>query len=100
MVKHLVEFTLADMCLAIDLPEQAFIELVEHNIITPQGISPEEWSFDLQMISVARRASRLHRDLDLEWSAVAMLLDLLEQRDRLLTENQDLRQRLERFLHN
>lgn len=100
MAKQTVVLGLLEICQAVDLPEQLFIELVEHDIITPQGSGPEEWSFDLQMISVARRASRLQRDFDLEWSAVALLLDLLEQRDRLLADNQALRQSLERFLHN
>ena len=45
-----------------------------------------------------QRAIRLHRELDIDWVAVAMLIDLLRERDRLQNENQVLRQRLGRFL--
>jgi chaperone modulatory protein CbpM len=53
--------------------------------------------FDLQMISTARRALRLQRDLHLDWEAVALVLDLLSERDRLREENQQLHRRLQRL---
>jgi chaperone modulatory protein CbpM len=52
------------------------------------------------MISTARRAMRLQRDLQLEWSAVALVLELLEDRDRLRVENAMLQRRLQRFLND
>ena len=45
-----------------------------------------------------QRAIRLQRDLDIDWVAVAMLIDLLREREQLSYENRILRQRLERFL--
>jgi chaperone modulatory protein CbpM len=76
------------------------LEIVEHGIIIPDGETPEDWLFDLQMISTARRAMRLQRDLQLEWSAVALVLELLEDRDRLRVENAMLQRRLQRFLND
>jgi len=71
---------------------------VEYGIVEPCGEKPAEWSFDLTMVSVARRAVRLRRDLKLNWSAVAVVIKLLEQREQLQAENELLNQRLQRFL--
>ena len=98
MNDHYLELSLVDICEAVELPEQTFVELVEHGIIRPGGRQPSEWSFDLTMVSIAKRALRLHRDLDLDWAAVAVIVDLIEERDRLQAENEQLRQRLQRFL--
>jgi chaperone modulatory protein CbpM len=100
MIVKTTEFGLVEICQALELSEQTCLELVEHGILSPAGGVPEEWTFDLHMVSIARRATRLHRDLDLEWSAVAILLDLLEQRERLQQENRLLQQRLRRFIQD
>ncbi|MEX0617906.1 MAG: chaperone modulator CbpM [Pseudohongiellaceae bacterium] len=93
-----IKLSLRDVSFAVALPEDAVVELVEHGIVSPPGGSPSSWSFDLTMVSVVRRATRLHHDLELDWSAVAMVCELLEERDRLLEDNRRLQQRLRRFL--
>lgn len=89
---------LRELCEELDLPRDACVTLVEHGLIRPQGKHPEDWRFDITSVSVVRRAVRLRRDLDLEWSAVAMVVDLLEERDRLRAELEAMEQRLNRFL--
>jgi chaperone modulatory protein CbpM len=79
------------------MPATEFIEIVSLGILAPAGDTPETWVFDLQMISTARRALRLQRDLHLDWEAVALVLDLLSERDRLREENQQLHRRLQRL---
>lgn len=93
-----LEITLSEICQAVDLPEQKVVELVEHNIVQPIGTEPNAWSFDVAMVSVVKRAVRLHQDLELEWSAIAVIVELIEQRDQLIAENESLKQRLQRFL--
>ena len=100
MNEEYLELSLTEICRAAQLPRTLFVELVEHGIVQPHGRDPEDWSFDITMVTVARRASRLHRDLELDWSAVALIVDLLAQRDRLLAENRALTQRLQRFLED
>jgi|DEB0MinimDraft_3_1074331.scaffolds.fasta_scaffold358526_1 chaperone modulatory protein CbpM len=95
-----VKLNLSDICLAVELPEQVLLELVSHDIIQPQGERPSEWRFDVTMVTVVKRAVRLHRDLDLDWTAVAVIEELLEQREQLLAENAALRRRLHRFLEH
>jgi chaperone modulatory protein CbpM len=95
-----VELTLDDMCDAVELPQQTFIKLVEHGILNPRGEQPAEWTFDLTMVSIARKATRLHRDLALNWAAVAIVVDLIEEREQLQAENEALNQQLQRFLQD
>ncbi|MFN3238676.1 MAG: chaperone modulator CbpM [Pseudomonadales bacterium] len=89
---------LTEVCSELNLPREACIELVEHGVVQPEGTIPEDWTFDVTMISVIRRATRLRRDLDLDWSAVAMVVNLLEERDQLRAELEAMEQRLNRFL--
>ena len=98
MNNHYIPLSLDELCEAVELPEKTFVELVEHGIISPSGDSPSEWSFDLTMVSIAKRASRLHRDLELDWAAIAVIVELLDERDSLKSENSALKQRLQRFL--
>lgn len=100
MIDQYITLNLDDICQAVELPEQSFVELVEHGIITPIGEFPSQWSFDLTMVSIAKRASRLHRDLELDWAAIAVIVELIEERDSLKSENDALKQRLQRFLRD
>ncbi len=97
---YVMNLRLVDACHALELAAAQVLEIVEHGIIIPVGEMPDEWLFDLQMISTARRAMRLQRDLQLEWSAVALVLELIEERDRLRAENALLQRRLQRFLND
>ncbi|MDA1370232.1 MAG: chaperone modulatory protein CbpM [Proteobacteria bacterium] len=89
---------LRELCEELELSREACVELVEQGIINPPGDEPERWTFDITMVSVVRRAVRLRQDLDLDWSTVALVVSLLEERDQLRTEIQVLQQRLDRFL--
>lgn len=90
--------TLTEVCRRVSLPEHAVIEIVEVGIITPVAVSARTWRFDDQTLVVLSRAARLHEDLALDWHGVALALELLEEIDTLRRENEQLRQRLSRFL--
>ncbi|EJT84701.1 hypothetical protein PPS11_18714 [Pseudomonas putida S11] len=45
---------------------------------------------------MARRAAKLHQELELEWEGVALALELLQEVQQLRSENSMLRQRLGR----
>lgn len=105
--------TLTEVCRRVSLPEHAVIEIVEVGIVRPVAGSPmagtpaagapaagsaRAWRFDDQTLVVLSRAARLHEDLALDWHGVALALDLLEELDTLRRENEQLRQRLSRFL--
>jgi len=93
-----IELGLIDLCDELQLSEETCVELVSCGVVKPPGSKPDEWVFDLTMVSVARRAIRLRQELELDWSAVALVINLLEERDQLRIENETLQKRLDRFL--
>lgn len=99
-IDYAINIDLSSTCEAIGLESHELIEIVTYGIIEPQGNKPEEWEFDLHMLSIARRAARLKRDLHLDWLAVALIVDLMEERDRLTQQNQALHSQLGRFLND
>lgn len=87
-----------EFCQVVDMPAAFVIEIVEHGILEPQGRQPDEWLFDSAALSIAKRAVKLHHELQLEWDGVALAINLLEELERVRAENRMLRQRLGRFL--
>jgi chaperone modulatory protein CbpM len=93
-----VQLDLAEFCEAADLTDVYVIEIVEHGILEPQGGPPRDWRFTDYELTLAKRAAKLRRDLELEWEGVALALDLLEEVRELRAENRMLRQRLGRLV--
>lgn len=94
----IVQLDMRTFCQEADLPADCVIEIVEHGIVEPSGRTPEDWLFDIQSPVLAKRAARLHAELELEWEGVALALELLEEVRQLRSENDMLRQRLGRFV--
>ena len=59
------------------------VRLVEHGVVTPVTQTAPEWEFTPPQIARARKAARLMRDLGLNVAGVALVLDLIEERDAL-----------------
>lgn len=92
-----VTLTLRELSHRVALPETTVTEIVELGIVEP-AVVDDDWHFDEQVIMVVTRAARLHRDLHIDWSGVALALELLDEVESLRLENERLRQRLARFL--
>ncbi|MBC54275.1 MAG: chaperone modulatory protein CbpM [Gammaproteobacteria bacterium] len=92
-----IHITLQEVCSSTGLSREAVVEIVEHGIVEPQGEQPEQWLFDDQCLCLVQRARRLQRDLELNWQGIALVIELLEQRERLMAENEALLRRLQRF---
>jgi chaperone modulatory protein CbpM len=91
--------TVSELCECESVPSTLVLTLVEYDIAHPvHGSTLEDWVFDANGVIWVKKAIRLHRDLDLDWLAVATLVDLLRDRERLARENTALKLRLERFL--
>lgn len=93
-----VQLDMAEFCEATELSDVYVIEIVEHGILEPQGAQPKDWRFNDYELTLAKRAAKLRRDLDLEWEGVALALDLLEEVQQLRAENRMLKQRLGRLV--
>ena len=99
MVATVLRIAVSELCEQDGLSHGLLLEMVQYDIARPvAGSSIEDWVFDATAAHWLKKALRLRRDLDLDWVAVAMLIDLLRERERLDQENQQLRQRLGRFL--
>lgn len=93
-----VQLTLEECCQLVEVPADSLIEIVEHGIVEPGGGSPDAWRFDDAALGRLRQALRLQRELELDWQAVAVALDLLDEVNRLRAENEHLKRRLLRFM--
>ncbi len=85
---------LDDVCQRTRLEEHFVIACVEHGVAQVAGQEVVAWRFSMTSILRLQKAWRLHRDLELQVSSLALVLDLLEERDQLLQEISELRGRL------
>lgn len=76
--------SLQDLCRFCQADETWVIDLVEHGVLEPIGSKIGNWKFVGTSIVRARKARRLNRDLGINTAGVALVLDLLEERDALL----------------
>lgn len=76
--------SLQELCRFCQSDETWIVELVDQGVIEPKGASVESWSFQGVSIARAKRAGRLNRDLGINAAGVALVLELLEERDAML----------------
>ena len=82
--------SLQDLCRFCHADEDWVIELVEYGVLEPKGTQVESWRFRGANIVRAKKARRLNRDLGINAAGVAMVIELLEERD-------EIRRRLSRY---
>lgn len=78
--------TLSELTVFCDTNADLVIRLVEYGVvipITPISKTAAEWAFAPVHIARARKAARLMRDLELNVAGVALVLDLIDERDAL-----------------
>ena len=76
--------SLQDLCRFCHADEAWVIELVDHGVLEPKGESTETWQFHGISIVRAKRARRLNRDLGINAAGVALVIELLEERDAMM----------------
>lgn len=89
-----------ELCQSVHISESNLVEIVEHGIVEPQGNSLQDWQFDMTALTIVRRAVRLHRDLEIDWSAAALAVGLLQRVEHLEQDNLRLKRLLGRFMGN
>ncbi len=75
--------TLAEFACACGAEATWVLELVAEEVLHPTGGDPEGWRFGGRELTRARRFQRLQRDLGANLDAVAVILELLDEIDRL-----------------
>lgn len=88
ILEEQIELSLTEVCAACRVHTSQIVALVEEGVIEPvppasPDQAPADWRFAGDVLDRASRALRLQRDLDLDPSAAALVLELLEQIDAL-----------------
>lgn len=89
--------TLTEVCRATRIEEGFIIECVELGVAPVSGDESLAWRFSTTAIMRLQKAWRLHRDLELQVDSLALVLDLLDERDRLQQQIAELQARLGRW---
>ena len=99
MTQTLVRVSLSELCQLEGIEREIVIEIVEYGIARPlPGGDAPEWVFETSSVYWIKKAVRLHRDLEIDWVAVAMVIDLMQQKEALERENRRYQRQLERFV--
>nr|WP_320135020.1 chaperone modulator CbpM [uncultured Amphritea sp.] len=94
-----LKVSLQELCVQEGITETMVLEVVEHGIAEPfAGQDANDWIFELNSVHWMKKAIRLYHDLDIDWVSIAIVIDLLKQKDALLRENACLKNQLDRFV--
>ncbi len=88
------KLSLADLSGLSGLTEAELLELVDYGIFVPVDPKAAERTFRADCLVLARTASRLRRDFDLDIQGLALALTLLERIHELEAQLSDLRARV------
>jgi chaperone modulatory protein CbpM len=75
--------TLVELCRACDAREEDVRAWVDEGALEPEGARPGEWRFTSAALPRARTAARLARDFEIDARAIALVLELMDELDRL-----------------
>jgi len=90
---------LEELCQLERIDPEIIIEIVEYDIAQPlTGEKVDDWVFDTTSVHWIKKAVRLHLDLEIDWVAVALVIDLMQQKESLLRENERVQCQLKRFV--
>lgn len=99
MTDILFNISFHELCQFEEITEQIIVDVVDHGIAKPiEGEEVTEWVFESSSVHWLKKAIRLRRDLDIDWIAVAIAIDLLQKNEILQQENKLLKEQLGRFL--
>jgi len=83
--------TLGEIADSCGISESVVHELVEYGALKPSGGRPAEWAFSAECVVSVRKAARLCGDLELETSAMALVISFLERIQELEAQVRRLR---------
>jgi chaperone modulatory protein CbpM len=71
--------TLQQLCHSAAVEPEFVLELVEYEILEPQGQYAVTWHFKAEDLARLRRTQRLMRDFELNLSGLALVMRLLDE---------------------
>ena len=97
----ILQISFTELCALERIESKTIIDLVEHDIVKPiKGTCEEDWVFESTTVHWIKKATRLASDFEIDWIAVALVIDLMQQKEILERENQCYRIQLERFIES
>lgn len=75
--------TFEELCDACDISIEFIKDLIEYDIIRPRKKKSEQCLFDIAQLQRIKTVLRLQRDLEINLAGAALILDLLDEMDRL-----------------
>lgn len=98
MTNSLLIISFEELCQVERLSQELIIEVIDYGIAEPiSGDNTDDWIFDTSSVRWVKKAITLYYQLELDWVAIAMIVDLLKQKEKLTEENENLQRRLRRF---
>jgi len=103
MSETLLSISFDELCQLEGIERQLIIEIVEYGIVAPMNKSTdqncyEQWLFDTGDVHLIKKALRLRQDLEIDWIAIAMLFELIQQKEELQKENDAYQRQLKKFI--
>jgi hypothetical protein len=88
------EVSWTELVSAAGLPEDELRELVRYGALVPRNPEAPAWTFEAHCLVVAKTASRIRRDFELDPYGVCVVLGYVERIERLEAEIRALRAQL------
>lgn len=99
MNETLTRISYAELCQIEGIKSEHIIEIVNYRIVVPvEELENNEWLFETTSVFWIKKALRLHADLEIDWVAVAMIVDLMRQKEMLEKENDTIQRQLNRLI--
>lgn len=90
----IAEVTWTQLLHSSGLPESELRELVRYGALVPRNPDAPVWTFEARWLVVAKKASRIRHDFELDPYGVSVVLSYLERIGRLEEEIRALRAQL------
>ena len=71
--------TLQQLCHSAAIEPEFVLELVEYEVLEPQGLRAINWRFQAEDLARLRRAQRLMQDFELNLTGLALVMRLLDE---------------------
>lgn len=78
-----IELSVSELCRCCSVRQEVILSLVEEGVLVPSGRDRGEFRFAGSSVKRARRAIRIHKELEINLPGVALALELLDEVERL-----------------
>ncbi|KGP62298.1 molecular chaperone [Legionella norrlandica] len=86
LIKETTKFSFGEVCKKYNIPEELFSEMVEQGLFPDQPTDPKKIALDQKDLHRLESAYRLHRDLGINLPGITLVLDLLDEMERMRRE--------------